>query len=228
MTQDEFKKVLPGLVANYQPSPQAMGQISNVWLIIVIGPSGAGKTSIINSLGIPFVPSDTTRAVRPGEVDGVDMNFITDLDKAVAEIKAGAFVQVAVGPSGDLYATHASSYPASGWAIIPVVADVVPVFRKLGFKKTSSIFIAPPDYNEWIHRMGVHSLDPASFQKRLHEAKRSFEFGLNDPETHLILNDDIDAAVAQVKNYLAGNEDKNRETMARAAVNECLKHLESL
>lgn len=225
MTNEQFKKILPALTANYQPSPGALEQIKNVWPLIVIGPSGAGKSTIIDNLQMPFVPSDTTRAIRPDEQDGVDMNFITDLDKAVADLKAGAFVQVAVGPAGDLYATHASSYPASGWAVIPVVADVVPIFRKLGFKKVSSVFIVPPSYNEWMRRMGSHHLDAEALQKRLAEARRSFEFALKDNQTHLVLNDDIQSAVAQIKNYLGGNTDTLRETAARAAAGDCLNQL---
>jgi len=225
MTNDEFKKMLPGLVASYQPSPGVLQQIKNVWLLVVVGPSGAGKSTIISNLQMPFVPSDTTRAIRPGETDGVDMNFITDLDKAVADLKAGAFVQVAVGPTGDLYATHASSYPASGWAVMPVVADVVPIFRRLGFKQVSSVFIAPPSYAEWRRRMGSHITDQEALQKRLIEARRSFEFALKDTQTHLVLNDNIDLAIAQIKNYLAANPDSTRQTAARAAINDCLNSL---
>src|SRR5438132_598563 len=110
MTHDEFLQTFPALIKNYKPSPQAVSQISNVSLLMVVGPSGVGKTSLINLLGLPYVPSDITRPKRPKEQEGADYHFRNDYDNIIQQIKDGEFVQVAIGSGGDFYSTIASSY----------------------------------------------------------------------------------------------------------------------
>lgn len=56
-------------------------------IIVIVGPSGSGKTSIgkiLTANGIPRLKTTTTRAMRPGEKDGVDYYF-RDLDEMNAE-----------------------------------------------------------------------------------------------------------------------------------------------
>src|SRR5581483_6131474 len=199
MTREEFLIKMPELAANYEPSPEVLRKIGNVTLCIIVGPTGVGKSSIIDRSGFKFVPSNTTRSQRPGERDGVDMIFEKDIDQAVANIKAARYVQIATGASGDLYATIDTSYPDSGVAILPVMADVVPVFRRLGFKDTKTIFIAAPTSKEWMRRIKKPGLTEHDIQKRMPEAHRSLNFALQDPDTHFVLNDDLNTAVEDVR-----------------------------
>src|SRR6266550_839801 len=111
MTSEEFRRQLPELVRNYRPAPDVLNKIKNLNLLMVIGPSGVGKTTIINRLGLRYVPSDTTRDSRLGEQEGVDFYFRKDYGQIVSELKNGQFVQAAVDSGGDLKATKASSYP---------------------------------------------------------------------------------------------------------------------
>jgi guanylate kinase len=226
MTRDQFNRLLPQLVKNYRPAAAVISQIKQIRLVMVIGPTGVGKSTIIGKLGLPYVPSHTTRKPRPGEVDGQDFYFLSDYGDVVKQIKAGVFVQMVAGVSGDLYATKASSYPASGMAVMPVLADVVPFFRKLGFGDTLSAFIVPPSYEEWMRRISTHGLPAEQKDKRLDEAKRSLAFALSDRQTHFILNDDLDKAVQQTKDALIGKSDEQREKQARAAAQEILNRID--
>jgi guanylate kinase len=180
----------------------------------------------MKSLGLPFVPSDITRPMRQGEVEGIDYNFRKDYENIISQIQKGEFVQVAIGPGGDFYATLASSYPDSGTATMAVVSDVVPVFRELGFARTISAFIAPPSYEEWIRRMGEHHIAGNQLLGRLAEAKRSFSFALSDSQTIFILNDDLNSAVQQAKDLLTGKRDEHREQEARQQAHRILEVLE--
>jgi guanylate kinase len=215
MTREEFLKQLPELVRNYQPASDVASHIKNLDLLMIIGPSGVGKTAIINRLNLQYIPSDTTRLPRSGEKEGIDFFFRQDYDQIIDEIKNGRYVQVAVDSGGDLKATRDSTYPQTGIAVMAVIASVVPNFRQLGFRKTMSVFITPPSFEEWMQRLDVQNF--LQNNRRLDSRKlRSFEFALNDKEVHLILNDDIQDAVNQTKNVLEGIIDREREAETRS------------
>jgi len=55
---------------------------NNKTLFLLVGPSASGKSHLLNYLtqkGLQRIVSTTTRPMRPGEVDGVDYHFISDL-----------------------------------------------------------------------------------------------------------------------------------------------------
>jgi guanylate kinase len=225
MTREDLIKILPELVRDYQAPPEIIDKIRGIDLLMIIGGTGVGKTSMIKRLGIPFVPTDTTRPIRPDEIDGTDYFFRTDYQNVVADIKARKFVQVAVGPAGDFYGTRASAYPQVGLAVYAVVADVVPTFRQLGFNETISAFVTPPTFIEWMQRIDRNNVESDQLSKRLEEAKRSFHFALNDPEVRFILNDDLDKAVYQTKMLVSGKPDIARQAQARQAAENIYKEL---
>ncbi len=226
MTKEEFLEQFPALVPGYQPSSSTLSQVRQTSLVMVVGPSGSGKTTLINSLKLPQVLVDTTRDLRPGEVDGKDIYHISNYEKAMEEIKAGNFVQIIVGVSGDFYGTKPTSYPSGSVALMPVLADVVPLFRSIGFKSTVTIFITPPTYLEWMKRLGTHSMDAGLLDRRLAEAYRSFDFALKDQQTHFILNDEVDKAVFQINELIINSKVQNvRELTARVATEEIFSHL---
>ena len=82
------------------PEPEAgIGAANGAMLVIISGPSGVGKDTIIDALRrrahepeYHYVVTCTTRAMRPGEVDGVDYHF---LDRATfkAQREAGEFLE---------------------------------------------------------------------------------------------------------------------------------------
>jgi guanylate kinase len=220
MTREEFLKVIPDLVKDYMRPAAVLARISGIELLIIVGATGVGKTTVIKRLGIPYVVADTTRPIRPDEINGTDYFFRTDYDQLINEIKRREYVQIAIGPAGDFYGTRASSYPEVGLAVCAVVADVVPQFRELGFSETTTAFITPPEFLEWMDRMDRHNIETDQLSKRLKEAKRSFNFALNDPKTHFILNDDVDKAVHQTTMLLNGDIDSEREDKAREAARQ--------
>jgi guanylate kinase len=222
MTKEEFLKQLPELIRSYKPAQDVISHIKNLDLLMIIGPSGVGKTAIINKLNLRYLVSDTTREQRADEEEGIDYFFRDDYDRIVDEMKNGRFVQVAIGSGGDFYATRDSIYPETGIAIMAVVASVVPSFRELGFRNTISVFVVPPTFEEWMKRLDVHELTAEQQALRLAEAARSLEFALNDKETHLILNDDLEAAVELTKDVLEGRYDTEHEQQARSVAESLL------
>ena len=69
-------------------------------LIVLSGPSGVGKDSVLNRMkerGMPFhfVVTATTRPIRPGEVDGIDYFFVNS-DEFARMIEANELLEYAI------------------------------------------------------------------------------------------------------------------------------------
>ena len=112
-------------------------------LIIVSGPSGVGKSTVLKrlvekcELPLSISVSATTRAPRESEVDGVDYHFLTE-DEFAAKRDAGDFLECCeVFGRGDWYGTLKSSVDASleagKWVVLEIdvegankVAEVYP------------------------------------------------------------------------------------------------------
>jgi guanylate kinase len=199
----------------YRPSQAVKTQLAQLDMIAAVGPTGAGKTSIMEHSGIPYVASDVTRKPRDAEVNGIDYNFRTDYDVLMRELENGDFVQYIVHPNGEFYGTKASSYPQSGPCTMAIVAITVPLFFDLGFRQVLPVYILPPNYQEWMKRVG--KLRDTDMPARMIEAKLSIEAALSEDRYHFLVNDDLLIAaeifrsIAQGRAIDAANQSEARQ-----------------
>ncbi|MET0263167.1 MAG: guanylate kinase [Rariglobus sp.] len=108
-------------------------------LLVLAGPAGSGKTTLCERMvaevpGFERIVTTTTRAPRPGEVDGVHYHFLTP-ETFDAKVAAGEFLEWAwVHKTGNRYGTLASSVldplAAGRSLIINVDVQGVDSFRK--------------------------------------------------------------------------------------------------
>ena len=212
------------LAAGYHPSEAVRQQLAQVDLIALVGPTGVGKTTIISRLGIPYIASDVTRPQRDGEKNGHEYFFRSDYYDILKEIKAGEYAQFLVAKNGEFYGTRASSYPPSGPAVMAIIASAIPTFRTLGFRKVIPIYILPPSYIEWMHRIGTDRVP--DFAARMSEARESLPMAFADPSYHLVLNDSLDNAVAEVQAIIAGQPvPQHRIDLARSSADQLFGRL---
>jgi guanylate kinase len=176
-------------------------------LFIVSAPSGAGKTTLVERL-VEQVPqlkmsrSYTSRRTRPGEIDGVDYNFVTR-EKFEEMVAAGDFLEWA-SVFGNLYGTCASDTDrllASG-------CDVVLVIDVQGARKvraqgigTSAIFVMPPSFTVLEQRLRGRSKDSeAEIQRRLQVARD--EVAAFTEYEFVVVNDELTAAVDRLRSIV--------------------------
>lgn len=183
-------------------------------LIVVSGPSGVGKGTLIRELfrrgGFPLVPSvsATTRPMRPGEQNGVDYFFLTR-GEFLRKREAGAFLEsFEVYPGGDLYGTPAEAVETAldrgDWVLLEIdVKGGTEVLKT--HPNALTIFILPPNHDALRERLvGRGSETEASLAKRLAQAAAEIEGG-KDYRFHVV-NDRLDRAVEELSAILKNNE----------------------
>lgn len=216
MEKKDFIEWVQKLLPGYKANAEVVARLSAVELVALVGPTGVGKTTIMNKLELPYVPSDVTRLAREGEKDGHEYFFRTDYFDMLNDIKNGEYVQFLVSHSGEFYGTRASSYPDGGVATMAVVASAIPEFRRLGFKKVTPIYIMPPGYTEWMKRIGTGRV--GDFSDRMKEAAESLPIALSDPQYHFVLNDNLVNAIGEVRTIIGGGKvSEHRDQLARSS-----------
>lgn len=185
-------------------------------VFVITGPSGVGKGTLIRGLleRIPQLElsvSATTRAPRPGEIDGVHYHFLTpeEFDRRLA---AGEFLEHATY-SGNRYGTLRSELERRLRAGVPVVLEIeVQGARQVraAMPDAVAVFIAPPTLEALRARLvGRGTDDPAQVQQRLRTARR--ELAAQPEFAHVVVNDRLEdatgALVAIVERELARPDD---------------------
>ena len=120
-------------------------------LIVVSGPSGCGKSTVDNVLinerqNIIMSVSDTTRAKRDGETDGIDYNFITK-EKKKKNIESNKYLEYAKVHSNKYYGTPSNFVNKKLKEGIDVILEIdIEGARKIKEKRSDAvfIFIMPP------------------------------------------------------------------------------------
>jgi guanylate kinase len=165
-------------------------------IVILSAPSGGGKTTITRALlqqraDVGYSVSATTRAPRPGEVDGVAYHFVppAEFERRVA---AGEFLEWATY-AGNLYGTlkrEVDSVLASGRHVLLdiEVQGADQVWRRRPPPQSLRIFILPPSGREWMERLvGRETESRASLARRADRAMWEIRQALS--WEHIVIND---------------------------------------
>ena len=169
-------------------------------LYVVAAPSGAGKTSLVKALlkndpGIRLSVSYTTRAPRPGEVDGKDYHFVSR-ENFVEMTGRGEFLESAE-VYGNYYGTSQTWIAreiASGHDILLEIDWQGASQVKNIFPDAVSIFILPPTLNALRNRLQGRGQDSQEvIEKRLAAACEDISHAASFE--YIIVNDDFDLAL---------------------------------
>ena len=182
-------------------------------LVVISGPSGAGKTAVCRVLkpreGVEFSVSATTRAPRPGEIDGADYHFLSreDFQRRIAE---NQFLEWA-SYNGNLYGTPRWPMDAAlargKVFLLEIEVDGTRQLRERGVPGVY-LFIAPPDIDELRRRLERRGSNEAQdIAQRVAIAEREIAAARSDVAgrplyDHTIVNEDLAATIARVERIL--------------------------
>lgn len=202
---EEGNKSTEGLILDFQSRDR---KERPGLFFIISGPSGVGKNTLLHFAleqvkSIYYLPSITTRPVRPGESQGSPYFFVSKEDFK-AMIAAGAFLEWKQIYSGDYYGTHLPTILYAlekGYDIITDMdvlgcAEVIKRFPD----NVVPIFIAPPNIEELRHRLAGREKDPGVVARRLERV--AMEMGYIDRYRHVIINDDLERAGGELVRIL--------------------------
>ncbi len=176
-------------------------------LYVIAAPSGAGKTSLINSAlaafpGLAFSVSDTTRPIRRGEVDGEHYHFIAP-DTFRERVAGGRYLEHAE-VFGHGYGTDRAQVEAR-WREGKDVLLEIDVQGAAQVRRSTpgacGIFILPPSLETLKMRLTSRGTDrPEVIRRRLSEARTEISECLSFD--WIIVNDDFDTAREQLASII--------------------------
>lgn len=181
--------------------------------LVISGPSGVGKSSVCKKLlnrdeNLHFSVSCTTRRPRSGEEEGRDYYFLSrkEFDRRIQQGEFLEFAEV----HGEMYGTLQEEVEKHVRAGNNVILDIdVQGARQvqshiinsmLGYY-TEYLFIGPPSFGALEQRLRERATDEEeTIRRRLSAAKEELQAW--HEYTYLVINDDLDDAVAQVEAVL--------------------------
>lgn len=198
-------------------NPLLEGQPAPPILVVLSGPSGVGKDSILmrmRDVGFPFhfVVTATSRPMRPGERNGYDYHFVNE-DEFKQMIDAGDLLEWA-----EVYG-HYKGIPKS--EVRQALQSGRDVILRIDVQGASTIkqlapdavfvFLAPGNFDELRNRLQWRRTEsPDQMERRLQMARREME--ALDEFDYVVVNreDHLDDAVGQIRAIIVAEKHRVR------------------
>ena len=192
-------------------------------VVVLSGPSAVGKSTVVRCLrdrlpDLHFSVSVTTRAARPGEVDGVDYSFVT-AERFQQLIDEGALLEWAEIHGG----LHRSGTPAqpirdATEAGRPVLIEVDLAGAravKQAMPEVLTVFLAPPSWEVLESRLSGRGTETAEVMARRLATARA-EIAAQDDFDVVVVNSELESACAELVSLLVGNAPDTTRSRPRA------------
>lgn len=181
-------------------------------IVVVSAPSGGGKGTILRRISesdprLIHTVSATTRAPRPGEEEGKHYYFVSraTFDRWVDEGKFAEWADVHGQRYGTLRA-ELDRVRGNGDAVLELDVQGMRSIHKL-HPEAVTIFLLPPSLQALEERLRNRGdVTPEALALRLRNAEA--EIAAKNEYTYRILNDDLDAAVAEFREILRNERAK--------------------
>ncbi len=182
-------------------------------LLVISGPSGAGKGTVISSLfektsNLHYSVSATTRYMREGEKDGVNYFFLTK-DQFEKEIDNDGMLE---------YAKYCDNYYGTPKkAVVNKLDEGIDVILEIEiqgalqikdkFPDAVLLFIIPPKFSDIEKRLtGRNTEPPEIIKNRIETAKKEINY-INQYD-YVVINDDVDNAANKIISIISSEKNK--------------------
>jgi guanylate kinase len=189
--------------------------MSNIF-ITISAPSGTGKNTIINKLiagddGLVYARSATTRPMRDGESQGAPYHFL-EVDDFKRRIRDNDFFEYEEVYENIFYGVLKDEisfiWSQGKHAISDVdVVGALNIKRQMG-DAVFAIFVLPPSLEELERRLRSRgNEDEGRIKERLQKAE--FEMSKKGQFDVVVVNDDLEKAVQEIRSHIKAYEEKH-------------------
>ena len=190
-------------------------------LIVVSGPSGVGKGTVVSRLlerldGAQLSISVTTRRPREGEADGVDYLFVDD-DTFDAMVEDGELLEWATY-AGNRYGTPQGPVDQalrSGRDILLEIEVQGAVQVRSRRPDATLVFLRPPSEEELERRLTERGTEDGE-ERALRMATARAELEAAEGFDHQVVNDDLDRCVREIASIIARERRDGTEPVSDA------------
>ena len=198
-------------LSTYKPSAAAIDLIKDTSILLLVGPTGAGKDALKKKLietgRYHHIISHTTRPPRINqgvrEQDGVEYHFITT-EQAEKMLDEQAFIESKTY-SGNIYGTSIAEIQAAHdenkIAVTDLEVQGVAEYKAFD-ENVMAVFLVPPDFQTWqtrLQRRYGDVVDAVDHRRRLLTALDEIEQLLNTDFYMPVINEDLDRAFSEVQ-----------------------------
>jgi guanylate kinase len=180
-------------------------------IVVLSGPSAVGKSTVVRCLrdrvpDLHFSVSATTRAPRPGEVDGVDYSFVS-AERFQQLIDDGELLEWAE-IHGGLHRSGTLALPVreAARAGFPVLIEVDLAGAKsvkAAMPEATSVFLAPPSWDVLEARLVGRGTESAEVMARRLDTARA-ELRAQHTFDTVVVNSQLESACAELVSLLVG------------------------
>lgn len=185
-------------------------------LFVVSGPSGVGKNTILNRViasreNVRYSVSATSRAMRPGEIDGKSYYFVSreEFERMIGDDELLEFAEYV----GNYYGTPIAPILTSMQNGVDVVMDIDVVGAlkiRQRVENAVLVFVASPSFEDIRKRLiGRGDVAPDVMEQRLARAK--WEYSQAGQYDYLIVNDSVEHATQELLAIMTAEKCKTME-----------------